>query len=512
MHAGGLAVLADQSRLAARFYAAVVAEAATMEQESIPKHKASSTSPSVTSVASATSTLSANEPSTLSSDPSSASAQAQRHHHHHHHQQQSIANSCPTKPNAVYLGGIFSLGTEYEVNDELLSEESDVPDQAHSDLDDEDDDEDGSREAYKKRDSSKLGKLTQAKLNFKSMASSSRGSGGKAAKYGKSHKVKHPKGSDSEYSDDDADDDDEDEDDDEDDDDGSDRDSNELKSGNKRKDKLGYHRKRRITTSDDDDDDDDEDDDHDDGSSSHSDSATDDEDGYDDDDDDDNDSASIDPALPSAPLAEPPPTIPVVTPSFRVYDFAALRKQLDAENAAIAAVTSALTGSSSTSIYSSSSSNEPPKKGTWGGRRIPGVSLKKLQNAGGNEPLDDAIFEARHAPLEKEEKVLRSQDKKIVRWVICDDPKCRKWRILEKPWTYSKFYCGYHRKPRERACGKLDDWILRCLGGDKRLAYEFSNIGVKTVEGLEDSESKKDKLRALGYYYDAETQAIKALE
>lgn len=132
--------------------------------------------------------------------------------------------------------------------------------------------------------------------------------------------------------------------------------------------------------------------------------------------------------------------------------------------------------------------------------------------------------------------------------MICDEPVCRKWRILEISWPHKRFYCGHrikrHGKVRHRsrsprlfvfpslsssasssafsppprphysfqACSRVDDWIVRCLGGDADKAKELQRHGISTVEDLERSPKKLDVLRGLGFYYDANTQAIKALQ
>ena len=53
----------------------------------------------------------------------------------------------------------------------------------------------------------------------------------------------------------------------------------------------------------------------------------------------------------------------------------------------------------------------PVKKGTWGGRRIAGLSLKVRDTLPTEEDLSDKAFEARHDKYEQEEKSVRGDDK-----------------------------------------------------------------------------------------------------
>ncbi len=87
---------------------------------------------------------------------------------------------------------------------------------------------------------------------------------------------------------------------------------------------------------------------------------------------------------------------------------------------------------------------------------------------------------------------------------------CKKWRLLPAPLpsTQSVYYCTNTTQPKHHRCAALDDWIVRCVG--KSVAEKLTEIGVKTVEGLQHNKELIAKLDALGYYLDEENLMIRS--
>ena len=158
--------------------------------------------------------------------------------------------------------------------------------------------------------------------------------------------------------------------------------------------------------------------------------------------------------------------------------------------------------------------------------------LSRFIDAGGQsstpiEDMSDRAFQRRHRQLERDEAQIREEERRdsIVRWAICDEPTCRKWRVLPKNSSIPtdsniQWYCGgltsrNGGKPQPKYCSKRDDWIVKCVGA--RLAHALEDAGITTVAQLESKEKGQtppnyaiycQRMRALGVYFDTPTQTI----
>jgi len=138
---------------------------------------------------------------------------------------------------------------------------------------------------------------------------------------------------------------------------------------------------------------------------------------------------------------------------------------------------------------------------------------EELKRCGGDQEEDtsDKYYTQLHAKLEVEEKNQSAQSSdNIVQWVICDNRKCRKWRVVDTDRQLheeKKFFCGYSKKKSKEHCAALDDWVLRCVG--EGLARKCADIGINTVDVLPNNPALLKKLHDLGMWYEAEAQAIK---
>ncbi|SPQ95416.1 unnamed protein product (mitochondrion) [Plasmodiophora brassicae] len=128
------------------------------------------------------------------------------------------------------------------------------------------------------------------------------------------------------------------------------------------------------------------------------------------------------------------------------------------------------------------------------------------------ENVTDAVYRARHRPLELEER----EEKRLMvpeayeRWAVCDAPECRKWRRIPSDvqiQQQDKFYCGGHDTPHPECCDIPDDWLVECLG--KTLTHRCESIGVSTVEALLDHPRLIKRLNDIGIIYEPKTMALR---
>ena len=163
----------------------------------------------------------------------------------------------------------------------------------------------------------------------------------------------------------------------------------------------------------------------------------------------------------------------------------------------------------------SSSSTRSDQSGSSEGSEssTEGSGSSEEESSSSDEDMSDKAFRKRHRRLEKEEKKARKEKGENTLWGSCDSASCRKWRVLEEGTNLKrkeKYYCGHSSSPDPIECGKLDDWVVRCVGLSS--ARQLAEVNILTVDGLKEDVQLRTRLHEKGFYLDPDNLQLHPLE